>query len=119
MKGRALASVLVVALAAGCGGGGQDPGAGTTTAPTTEVVATTAATTTTTAPQQVVYVVQAGDSLSVIAQRFGVTVDAIAQANAIADVHSIRIGDELVIPPPGTATTVATGEAEQTTTTVG
>ena len=44
------------------------------------------------------YVVQAGDTLYSIAQRFGVTVDAIAQANGIADPTQISVGQVLVIP---------------------
>ena len=42
--------------------------------------------------------VQSGDTLSSIAQRFGVSVDQIAQANSIQDVSLIRAGQQLVIP---------------------
>jgi hypothetical protein len=45
-----------------------------------------------------VYVVQPGDALAAIALRYGVTVDAIAQANAIQDPDLIEVGQELVIP---------------------
>jgi len=45
------------------------------------------------------YVVKPGDTLSVIAEQFEVGVDAISQANGITDVHSIKPGQELVIPP--------------------
>jgi len=45
-----------------------------------------------------VYVVQAGDTLWDIAARFGVTVDALLQANEIADASLIKEGDELKIP---------------------
>jgi LysM repeat protein len=44
------------------------------------------------------YVVEPGDTLSVIAARFGVSVDALSQANGITDPNSIRPGQELVIP---------------------
>jgi LysM repeat protein len=44
------------------------------------------------------YRVQAGDTLYVIAQRFGTTVKAIAEANGISDPTKIRIGQVLAIP---------------------
>lgn len=50
------------------------------------------------APGPQVYVVQPGDTLSAIAQRFGTTVQAIAAANNIADTGLIAAGQELIIP---------------------
>ncbi len=47
-------------------------------------------------PQE--YTVQAGDTLGAIAAQFGVTVDAIVQANNIADPNLIVPGDTLTIP---------------------
>jgi len=44
------------------------------------------------------YTVVRGDTLYLIAQTFGTTVDAIAQANNIADPNRINIGDQLLIP---------------------
>ena len=44
------------------------------------------------------YVVQAGDTLGAIATQFGVTVDAIVQANEIADPNLIVPGETLIIP---------------------
>ena len=46
------------------------------------------------------YVVQAGDTLSEIADRFGVPMLALLGANAISDPHLIVEGDLLVIPVP-------------------
>jgi LysM repeat protein len=66
----------------------------------------TAATPTTTptmpaaTPTPVTYVVQPGDSLSVIAARYDVPVEALAQANGIADPNVIKVGQVLVIPGP-------------------
>ena len=57
-------------------------------------------------PTAILYEVQAGDVLGIIAQQFNTTVEAIAAANGITDTDFIRIGQELVIPPPG-ATPVA------------
>lgn len=44
------------------------------------------------------YVVQAGDTLSLIATRFGTTVAALKAANRIRDANAILIGQTLVIP---------------------
>ncbi len=44
------------------------------------------------------YVVQAGDSLSRIASRHGVTVAALSAANNITDPNRIRVGQKVVIP---------------------
>ncbi|MEZ5227626.1 MAG: LysM domain-containing protein [Acidimicrobiales bacterium] len=57
---------------------------------------------------QVNYVVQSGDSLSVIASRFGVSTQALADFNAISDVNSIVVGQELSIPPTTVATSSTT-----------
>jgi LysM repeat protein len=48
----------------------------------------------------VTYIVQAGDSLSAIATRFDVPVEAISEANGIQDPNMIRAGQELIIPGP-------------------
>ena len=58
------------------------------------------------APQS--YVVQPGDMLSAIAQKFSVSVQALAQANKITDPNSLQAGQTLTIPlvtpqPPGPA----------------
>lgn len=44
------------------------------------------------------YTVKFGDTLSKIAKKYGVTVDAIAQANGIKNVNLIRVGKKLIIP---------------------
>jgi len=44
------------------------------------------------------YTVQAGDTLSGIAARFGVSVESLAQANNIQNPNSIQVGQVLVIP---------------------
>lgn len=50
-----------------------------------------------------VYVVQAGDSLSTIADRFGVTIAAIVAANDLANPDFVFSGQRLVIPQAGAA----------------
>lgn len=49
-------------------------------------------------PQGPIYIVQAGDTLWSIAQRFGVSMDALAQANNIADASQLGEGAHLIIP---------------------
>ena len=49
-------------------------------------------------PAQQTYTVQQGDTLSLIAQRFGTTVQAIQAANGIEDPNEIFVGQVLVIP---------------------
>lgn len=51
-------------------------------------------------PTPRMYEVQAGDSLVRIAAQFGITVEALAQANGISDPERIQAGDVLVIPEP-------------------
>ena len=46
------------------------------------------------------YTVEPGDNLSSIAEKFGTTVDALVSANNLADRHSLRVGQVLIIPPP-------------------
>jgi murein DD-endopeptidase MepM/ murein hydrolase activator NlpD len=50
-----------------------------------------------------VYVVRPGDTLFAIATRFGLTVTEITQANGIRDPNYITIGQQLVIPAPGSS----------------
>jgi nucleoid-associated protein YgaU len=50
-------------------------------------------------PTPVTYVVAAGDTLLAIARRFGVSVEALSEANGITDPNLIRVGQRLVIPP--------------------
>jgi LysM repeat protein len=85
-------AVVVAALVVGACGG-DDASSATTT--TTEPPATT----TTTEPD-VVHVVASGETLGVIAQRYGTTVQVIAEANELADPDLLAVGQELVIPKP-------------------
>jgi stage VI sporulation protein D len=62
------------------------------------VVPTAVPTPAPTAVPQQTYVVQQGDTLAAIAQRFGVTVSALQATNGIEDPDEIIIGQVLVIP---------------------
>lgn len=46
------------------------------------------------------YVVEAGDSLGIIAREFGTTVERIAAINNLDDPRMLSIGQRLIIPPP-------------------
>jgi murein DD-endopeptidase MepM/ murein hydrolase activator NlpD len=49
-------------------------------------------------PADLLYTVKDGDTLSAIADQFGVSVDAISVANAISDPADLHVGDVLTIP---------------------
>jgi LysM repeat protein len=51
--------------------------------------------------EQKKHVVQQGESLSIIAKKYNVTVEALAKLNNITDVNFIVVGQELLIPEPG------------------
>ncbi|MBX3001405.1 MAG: LysM peptidoglycan-binding domain-containing protein [Caldilineaceae bacterium] len=59
-----------------------------------------------------IHTVQAGETLSQIATRYGVTVDAIVAANQLANPNLLHIGQRLEIPGPG-APTPARAAAER------
>ncbi len=124
MRLRAPAALLVViatAVLAACGGSettlddllaeetatatARPPGSGATETATlpagSPTPAADAGTPLTSSPgAQRTYTVQPGDTLSAIAERFGVTVAAIVEANGIEDPNLIFPGQELVIPEP-------------------
>jgi len=104
---RYLATLLVtgsVALTACGGGDGEPPFVTATPAITATVAATetvagaTSVAPATTTPAQTTYTVVAGDTLNAIAAQFGTTVEAIVEANDLADPDVIDIGQVLVIP---------------------
>ena len=94
---------LATALAA-CGGGGAKATATPTLPPATATRVVAQQPTAVVSPTVQVagddqYVVQAGDTLSSIAQQFGVTVQQIVDLNAIDDVNLILPGQTLKMPP--------------------
>lgn len=69
-----------------------------TAAPTAEEALPTA---TLDPANQQIYTIQAGDSLSAVADRFGTTLDAIVKANELSDPNVVYIGQRLIIPVRG------------------
>jgi LysM repeat protein len=55
------------------------------------------------------HTVQSGETLGLIAAQYGTTVDAIVQANGLSDPNYIYVGQQLVIPGAGGATTAFAG----------
>jgi LysM repeat protein len=55
------------------------------------------------------HVVQSGETLGLIAAQYGTSVDAIVQANRLSDPNYIYVGQQLVIPGAGGATTASAG----------
>ena len=49
-------------------------------------------------PTPIIYAIQGGDSLLKVADQFGITVQALQEANGITDPRSLQIGQELMIP---------------------
>ena len=60
------------------------------------------------------YVVQNGDSLSSISQKFNVAVDQLASANGLNDPNALAVGQTLTIPGSGSSGGVSTGPASTT-----
>jgi len=105
--------VILVALAAitsACfdsGSSSDDPPDDTTTLNSAPVTtASTAPLTTTTsgraAGEPLVYTVQEGDTLGLIASNFNTTVELLVEVNNITDPNALQVGEELIIPAPGT-----------------
>ncbi len=131
--GPAVAGLVIVTILAGCGRSAPvdaltdldgdpeiagvsvtSPDAVVATEPTTEGETVTSPTTAPAAGQaEEVYVVKPGDTLSVIAGSYGVSIQDLADRNSITNVNSIAPGQELIIP----ARTVEVTVVEETTTT--
>ncbi len=65
---------------------------------------------------QQIYVIEAGDSLSSVASRFGTTLDEIVEANSLTDPNVVYIGQRLIIPVRGNGTNAAPAQASEPTT---
>jgi LysM repeat protein len=63
-------------------------------------------------PTPQLYIVQSGDTMSSIASRFNVTLDALIAANrdTVPNPDRLDVGDELIIPVPGSQPVFPSGE---------
>ena len=102
----ALALFMLPALL-GFGGGGSTSSASPSAS--TPRASTSVAPTVKPGPTPHVYVIQKNDTLSKIAKRFGLTLDELLAANkdTITNPDRIAIGDQIVIPVPGTVVSAA------------
>jgi LysM repeat protein len=95
---RYLAALPIVALGIACGG--AEPTVIPTSVPTqAQVPVVLPSPTSSPAAAPIEHTVVAGESLSVIAEQYGVTVEAIVEANELTNPDQIVIGQVLVIPP--------------------
>jgi LysM repeat protein len=89
---------------------GSTPAVSAPVAESTPAPAVTTTEPATNASGRITHTVKAGEKLSAIAKKYGVTVGAIATANNISDPSKIRVGQELVI-PNGAASSEPSGPA--------
>lgn len=92
------AAALGVLGVVGVACGTTDPAAQERLPPIQTTIASTTTTTTTVAPGDFLYVVQPGDTLGKIAERFSVTIAAIVERNGLASADDIQAGQSLEIP---------------------
>lgn len=113
----------LLALGAACGGGNDESEngniAGTTPIPTATPYARVPDPTIVSGPAappptEVTYIVEAGDGLSLIAERFGTTVEAIMERNGLTDPQRIFVGQELIIPDADADDDAAGGSGDET-----
>ena len=93
-----LAAVVALLAVVGVACGTTDPAAQERLPPIKTTTPTTTTTTTTIAPGDFLYVVQSGDTLGKIAERFSVTIVAIVERNGLPSADAIQAGQTLEIP---------------------
>ena len=94
----ATAAIVGVLAVVGVACGTTDPASQERLPPIQTTVPTTTTTTTTVAPADLLYVVQSGDTLFRIAERFSVTVAAIVERHGLSSADDIQAGQSLEIP---------------------
>ena len=88
-----IAVLLVRAGFQGGTSGGATTGLTTTTTPAATTTVETS--TTTTQPAKRFYTIQAGDTLDIVAAKYGKTVDDLVTLNPGVDPHTLRIGQKI------------------------
>jgi LysM repeat protein len=96
-------SILITLLAVGATAGvvacASDDDGAFTTLPPMETTTTTSTTTTTISTERIFYTIQPGESLAIIAEQAGVTVQSIVDLNdSIEDPNNIQAGQTIEIP---------------------
>ena len=100
---RLAAAFLAAALLVGCGGGSDKSAPTVTSIRQFTIVTPTPKRTTSGAkktPAPTTYIVQPGDTLSLIATRFHVSEDDLQTLNHLPDPDSLYSGEQLLIPQP-------------------
>ena len=92
------AAVLAAVAMLGVACGTTDSASQERLPPIQTTVPSTTTTTTTVAPSDFLYVVQPGDTLGKIAERFSVTIPAIVERNGLSSPDDIQAGQSLEIP---------------------
>ncbi len=87
-----------------------------TAQPTATLTPTSKPPTATPTVEPVVHTVEEGETLSIIAQNYGVTVEAIVDANGLTDPDRIIAGQTLIIPVAGGSLPTATARPQSTNT---
>jgi LysM repeat protein len=106
--GVVLAAIVLFFLPGALGIGGRDDGsgggAGASASPSTAVETASPSPTPIPEPTPQLYTIKSGDTLSKIARKFNVSLDALLAANkeTIKNPNRIRVGDEIIIPLPET-----------------
>ena len=92
-----LLAVTIAVLLVRAGFQGGTSGGATTGLTTTSPAATTTVetSTTTTQPAKRFYTIQAGDTLDIVAAKYGKTVDDLVTLNPGVDPHALRIGQKI------------------------
>ncbi len=85
---------LVIPAAGSVASAGSTPSAAATSAPTPEPTVAPL-------PTPTIHTVQAGETLSQIARRYGVSVEALVSTNGLGSADMIRVGMKLIIPGKG------------------
>ena len=90
-------TVAVILVRAGLEGGGKTT---TRTTPATKPQPITSRTTTTTRPKPAArrfYTIQSGDTIEIVAAKFGTTTEKLLALNPTIDPHALRIGQKIRI----------------------
>jgi LysM repeat protein len=96
---RTLLLLIPVLLMGASSCAGSDGDGAFATLPPIRTTTTTTTTTTTISEERRLYVIKSGETLSVIAERFSVTVQSIVEINGISDPDSVPAGATIELPP--------------------